>query len=911
MDAVTPPDPVSSDQVLADQVLADLSVADDFDQAAGIIRECFARETGRIARSEFGDQLSPNQASRKLTRLIDTLIEAALQFTLDRMAQRRGMPLRSDGTHPEVTVIGMQSLGGEEPTYNSPLRLIFLFDAIDPRNVWHRDFYETLVREMVALLDSDPGKPGSIHVDLRGGPKHEVGVSICSVREAAKIYETSGQVSQRMEFVKARVVAGSASVGKAFLDRLQPWIYRQFNGVAELAEMAAIQHRLQRRAEQEMMVVSDFATDPGGMDDVRRIVECLQILFGGHLLSVRQANVYDAIVALKRENCLTDQEADGLSQRYARLMRLKHQLAVTFGGLGGEIPTDPQSRQRLAWELGIRSTDDKSGDVDRFNSMLAQTLAENRELIAQLMQDDRIDPSEPDDEIELLLDPSPDPAALQNMMRRYAMENPEVAIEQIHSLSIETVPFLSHQRCRHSFASLAPHLLAEVAHTPNPDETLQMLVRVTDSLGAKAMLWDLLLSSKPTLNLMVRLCATTPYLASILIKNPGMIDELVDSLLMNQLPSADRLDAHSIELCRGASDIDRVLHEFKNSANLTIGVRDMLGKETIESTHAALSDTADASLRRALEYEQEVVAERFGDPMTESDTPGELNSAEMITVAFGRLGGREPNYRSKLDVMMLYSGDGETKRRVGGRRHTTTNDQFFNQVADQVMRRFNEVGMLGRLYELTSRLSESEDKEIVSTTFDSFLGAFGRGDAPLAHWMDLCKARVISGSSRSRRDYQQRIDDTLASFQWDPSMIDEIHQMRRQIQQVASPGNLERGEGGTLDVQWIAEVLMLKNISANPSMIRIGTIESLLELETAGGLSPEDATALVRNYRILRRTNSNLRLMNADGRDELPENESHMKNLAYLMGQPNAESVRQMCDAARKSNRSLFDRLIA
>ena len=201
-------------------------------------------------------------------------------------------------------MIGLRSLGGQELSYNSPLRLIFLFDAIDPRNVWHRDFYETLVRDMVSLLDSDPSQINGIHVDLRGGPKHEVGVSICSFREAAKIYETSGQVSQRMEFMKARVVAGSASVGKAFLDRLQPWIYRQFNGIAELAEMTAIQHRLQRRADQELSVVGDFVNDPGGMEDVRRIVECLQILHGGHLPGVRKSNLYDAIAALKVGKCI-------------------------------------------------------------------------------------------------------------------------------------------------------------------------------------------------------------------------------------------------------------------------------------------------------------------------------------------------------------------------------------------------------------------------------------------------------------------------------------------------------------------------------------------------------------------------------------------------------------------------------
>ncbi len=111
------------------------------------------------------------------------------------------------------------------------------------------------------------------------------------------------------------------------------------------------------------------------------------------------------------------------------------------------------------------------------------------------------------------------------------------------------------------------------------------------------------------MELMVRLCATTPYLSGILTNNPGMIDELIDSLLMNRLPSSQRLEAHSIELCRGAADIELILHSFKNSAHLTIGVRDMLGKESLEATHQAIGDTAEACLRRMIEHEQEVLGE--------------------------------------------------------------------------------------------------------------------------------------------------------------------------------------------------------------------------------------------------------------------------------------------------------------
>ena len=71
---------------------------------------------------------------------------------------------------------------------------------------------------------------------------------------------------------------------------------------------------------------------------------------------------------------------------------------------------------------------------------------------------------------------------------------------------------------------------------PTPMPRSSTLSRVSDSLGGKAALWELFSSNRPTLELYVKLCAACPYLAGILTSNPGMIDELLDSLLMDKLP---------------------------------------------------------------------------------------------------------------------------------------------------------------------------------------------------------------------------------------------------------------------------------------------------------------------------------------------------------------------------------------
>ena len=138
----------------------------------------------------------------------------------------------------------------------------------------------------------------------------------------------------------------------------------------------------------------------------------------------------------------------------------------------------------------------------------------------------------------------------------------------MQELAREHVPFLSTRRCRHFLSLIAERLLQAVAATPDPDRTLVDLVRVSDSLGGKGVLWELFSFHPASLQLYVRLCAASPYLSGILTTNPGMIDDLVDSLQLDRLPTREELERSLGELVAGTSDVLPILHDLKNSAAL-------------------------------------------------------------------------------------------------------------------------------------------------------------------------------------------------------------------------------------------------------------------------------------------------------------------------------------------------------
>jgi glutamate-ammonia-ligase adenylyltransferase len=232
------------------------------------------------------------------------------------------------------------------------------------------------------------------------------------------------------------------------------------------------------------------------------------------------------------------------------------------------------------------------------------------------------------------------------------------------ALSREESPFLSRARCRHFLAGIAPELLQAVGRAPDPDMALTNLEKVSASLGAKAMLWELFNVNPPTLRLYVELCSTSQLLSEILITNPGMIDDLMDSLVVDRSQPASAIRAELAELCRHAEDLAPILLGFRNKEWVRIGTRDILRREPIRDVTRELADVAEAIVGQVARAAWRDKVRRHGLPRRARDG----RRANWAIVALGKLGGRELNYHGDLDLIFVHDGDGQTDGGPAGRR---------------------------------------------------------------------------------------------------------------------------------------------------------------------------------------------------------------------------------------------------
>ena len=924
-------------EVLKDEINAEVLACLDLPSAMRVLRTYRHRETLRIAYGDFINGQPLETVTEQISILAESIVQAALAAAEQEVSKKRPVPTQPDGSPVRFCVIALGKLGGKELNYSSDIDLIFIRDSLQPSPVWEStettphtvdEYFQKFGQVLVRVLSESTTAGIAYRVDMRLRPHGKNGKLVISLRDALGYYDSFGRTWERQAFIKARPIAGFIDLGEELIAELQPWIYRRYLMRADITGIAALKRRIEHRAKRAGDADKNIKLGHGGIRDIEYVIQFLQLLHGGDYPDVRCVSTLEAIGRLQEAGCITAEEQSILDDNYRYLRRIEHHLQIMFDRQTHELPVEKAELQRVASKVEPSDQGQSQAALDSFQSQLQLRTKRNRQILDHLLHD-AFAAYSPDDagnlahpESDLILDPEPEKEAIDSTLQPYGFRDTQSAYRHLQELASETISFLSTRRSRHFLAAIAPKLLQSISRMPDPDGTLINLANVSNSLGGKAVLWELFSTNPPSMELCVRLCATSPYLCSILTSNPGMLDELLDSLMHSSLPSHTEMSESLQELCRGAVDIAPILHSFKNSMHLRVGVRDILGKNSIANTHAALSDIAEVCMEQIIHNEFHRLVQQLGMPVVQTDeaqTPGQEHTAELVVLAVGKLGGREPNYHSDLDIIFLFDGEGKTRSLVPSRRfESTTNRHFFNQLCQRVIHATTQIGGGGKLYDVDVRLRPLGRSGQLAITFDDLESYFRDGIGQVWERQALCKARPIWGSPVAQQQAMQRISNVLSQETQDftSAAVQEMYDHRLQLQQGASQFNLKRGIGGTMDVEFIAQLLQLECARTNPSVLVPGTLEALKRLEAAGALKPDDAGTLRKNYEFLRSIESGIRLMDLSARHELPTDEDQLQRLSFLLRVEKRYSIEPQalvaeCDRVMQENRSIFERVFS
>ena len=161
------------------------------------------------------------------------------------------MPRRPDGQPSQFVVLAMGKLGGAELNYSSDIDLIFLYEA-DGRTdgehpIGNVEFFERLARELVRLLTEQTALGYPYRVDLRLRPEGERGPVVHSLDGPCATTTWPGELGSARPMSKPGPWPAISTLGRQFLEYLEPWVYRRYLGLADITGIKALKRRIEQR----------------------------------------------------------------------------------------------------------------------------------------------------------------------------------------------------------------------------------------------------------------------------------------------------------------------------------------------------------------------------------------------------------------------------------------------------------------------------------------------------------------------------------------------------------------------------------------------------------------------------------------------------------------------------------------
>ena len=901
-------------ETLIGDLWADLNGATTEEARRLALRWFRLREILRIGYNDIVRDLPLDLITLDLSHLADACVEVAYRLARLHAEQRHGSPAGRDGRPARFVVLALGKLGGEELNYSSDIDLIFLYDVEGqtdgPKPVSNAEFFAKLGGEVVRFLSDHTALGMAYRVDMRLRPEGDQGPLARSLPSTLGYYQTAGRTWERQALIKCRPIAGDLDLGRDFLEAITPFVYRRYLSAAEIGEIKAMKRRIEQRTVSAGTAEVEVKTGHGGIRDVEFVVQFLQLLHGGENRDVRHANTLVALSRLEAVGCLTAEERGIMVDTYRFLRRVEHRLQTMFDRQTHEMPRGKEDQRTLAVRLGYPPAsmwEDRTGPAQRFLGDYRDKTEKNRAILNHLLHDAFADGgSAVDPVVDLVLDPSPGPELIEAALGPYPFRDKATAYANLMALAREESPFLSRARCRHFLAGIAPRLLQAVGRAPDPDMALTNLEKVSASLGAKAMLWELFNFNPPTLRLYVELCSTSQFLSEILINNPGMVDDLMDSLVVDRSLPAEAIRGEIAELCRGAEDLAPILLSFRNKEWIRIGTRDILHREPIRDVTRELADVAEAVVVQVANDQWRRRVTRYGLPRRQADG----KRAQWAIVALGKLGGRELNYHSDLDLVFVYDSDGMTS----GGLESIPNEQFFADVARRVLRALDGACETGRLYAVDARLRPHGSSGPIAIPLDA-LAEYFQDSAQVWERLALTRARVIHSRGGFGRQVEAAIQSALAVPLDPATLAREVVAMRRKLEESRGPHDLKRGFGGLADIEFLVQYLQLRHAD-RPEVARTNLWEALDALLEAGHLSLEAHHDLREAYDFVRTVEGRLRIVHNRAVVDWPGRPDEMARLARRLNydppaSPDAVAAFQ-ADAARhaRRTRALFEQYV-
>ncbi len=395
------------------------------------------------------------------------------------------------------------------------------------------------------------------------------------------------------------------------------------------------------------------------------------------------------------------------------------------------------------------------------------------------------------------------------------------------------------------------------------------------------------------------------FLAESCARDPALLESLAADELNRPRATGEVLGL-ATALADGLSDEAEFmdgLRRLRRRELVRIAWRDLEGRAPLEQVLSELSDFADSAIAAALAFAVRSLEPRYGTPRSES---GEAQ--ELVVLGMGKLGGRELNFSSDVDLVFLFPEGGETDGRSA-----IANEDYFTRLGQALIRLLDARTAEGFVFRVDMRLrpfGEPGPLAVNFAAFENYLQQHGR-DWERYAWV---KARAVTGAGRYRELYDSVVRPFVYRRYLDFGVYESLREMKgliaREVARRELQDNVKLGPGGIREIEFIVQSQQLIRGGSEPRLQETSLQAALARLAGAKLLPAEAVAELQEAYAFLRRVENRLQMVADQQTHALPQQADATLLLANSMGFADADTFRRALDRHRERVTARFNDVV-
>lgn len=393
---------------------------------------------------------------------------------------------------------------------------------------------------------------------------------------------------------------------------------------------------------------------------------------------------------------------------------------------------------------------------------------------------------------------------------------------------------------------------------------------------------------------------------SIMLK-PALLCDLIESgdLLRSYVAKMYESGVEAVlENITAVSEMGLALRWYRVREMVRIAWRDINGLAPLDETLADLSDFAEACVDLTFKKLYVWQCLKLGTPVSEDNTP-----QEIVVLGMGKLGARELNFSSDIDLIFAFPEAGYTKDGP----KSVSNEEFFIRLCRAFLKVMNEKGPEGILFRVDMRLRPFGDSGPLTMSF-SALEDYYQGQGREWERYAMIKAKTIAGDKKAGKELLNTLRPFIYRRYLDYGAYDALREMKSKIatelERKGLKDNIKIGAGGIREIEFFGQIFQLVRGGVESYLQERSILKVLSALARENYITPVVCTELTEAYRFLRLAENRLQQYSDQQVHELPKDETGRLRLAASLGYEDWNSFyRQLTNHTQKVHFHFHDLL--